>query len=101
MAIEGTASPGDMATDAEAFGSVGRDGGSAGSVPATTIILPSTIVITIRGGATAGLSRGMVGGYADGIAGRGGKDGCAVKSANGVTLDCGCLRMAATTQIFY
>jgi NAD(P)-dependent dehydrogenase (short-subunit alcohol dehydrogenase family) len=43
----------------------------------------------------------MVGGYADGIAGRGGKDGCAVNSANGLTLDCGCLRMAATTQIFY
>jgi hypothetical protein len=43
----------------------------------------------------------MVGGYADGIAGRGGKDGCAVKSANGLTLGCGCLRMAATTQIFY
>ena len=55
VATEGTASPGGMDIDAEAFGSVGRDGGSAGSAPATTIILPTTIVITIRGGATAGL----------------------------------------------
>jgi hypothetical protein len=55
VATEAAASRGGEDIGAGASGSAGQDGGSAGSAPATTTILHSITVTTVRAGAIAAL----------------------------------------------